>query len=358
MTLKGLEEVHWAALWVGGGLEARVLPQLLEQVASGTEGAALHALTELRRTVSIGRQWSEAAAPTVPFLVQALARAEDGRRQPIVELLHDVGAGSRRALFPARPVQGSSFEPEPPEDEEEDEFEEVAIRLPSAAEQARWQLECHVSVELVLPVVLPLLEEVDDALVSSVIALLASFPEAAPLSTPALWKLAREEDDSPLGGQALVALAQLGAAGVVDAARVTTDAHQGTPLAFWAAVADVLASSVPNAVAIHQLIGLPKGWGREPCPFTGKISRLRRRVLGRLPRASVRQAIAAVVAHPDFASRISGARLVVRWAVASSGEDRRAALKVLAQRGPWGDPSFVRLLEEYELPTVPHELVG
>lgn len=230
MTVKGLEEVRWAALWVDAGLDPRVLPGLLEQIATGTEAEAALALTGVRRTVSAGRLWSEAAAPTVPFLVQALARSDE-RRRLIVELLHDLGVGSGRALFPARPARGTSFEPEP-EENDEDDFEEVALTMPSAADQARWQRECNVSVELVLPALLPLLEEVDDALVSSVIALLASFPEAAALSTPALWKLAREEDDSPLGGQALVALAQLGAPGVVDAARVTTDAHQGTPLAF------------------------------------------------------------------------------------------------------------------------------
>ncbi|MFZ5439361.1 MAG: hypothetical protein ACOZQL_05095 [Myxococcota bacterium] len=350
MKLHGLDEVQWESLRVDFGLDARRVPFLLQQLATGTTAEATQALTELRRTVSAGRQCSEAAPPTIPFLAQVLTqRDEVGLRRLLVELLHELGAGPARALFPAPPPR-PCFEPEPPEDEDDGEFL-------SPADKAQWQLECHVSVELLLPAVLPLLEDVNDGLVSATIALLASFPEAAALTTPALWKLAREEDDSPLGGQALVALAYLRAPGVADAARVTFDAHQGSPLAFWAATADVLASPAPSAIALHQVFGLPRAQHRQPCPFTGTVARLQRRVLGRLPRASVTHAIAAVSSHPDFVSELEGARCVVRWAASSTGDDRRRALTILAQRGPWGLAAFVRLLEEYGFPTAPHALL-
>lgn len=335
MALSGLDGVAWRELWVGDDQDARLLPPLLEQIAAGAS-TARGALASVRVLV-LADQPSEVAIHAPPFLVQALQQNGDAvLRRELVELLHDLALGGARRLFPQRgrlPIAAPSFE-----------------GGPSAYDRELWADQCHATVELLIPALLPFLEEVDDALVSSVIALLAAFSGAASVSSPALWKLAREEDDSALGGQALIALAQLGVSGVSDAARVMTDEHHGSALAFWSAAADVLASRRPSAVAIHHLVTLPADSSTLRCPFTGSAGKLQKRLLKNLPAGSFALALSAVSANPSLLEKDSGLRLLVRWTAGSTGEERRVGLGLLLRHARWDDTRFVRLLEEYELP--------
>ncbi len=244
-------------------------------------------------------------------------------------------------------------------DEDADDFgfddDDVA---PARAERQwlrpRWQRDCALAVELSLPALTPLLDDVDDELVSRLIALFGPFRTAANHLAPALWKLAREEDDSVLGPQALVALAQLGVPGASEAARVASDQHVDTQPGLYAAVADILASVLPTPSSIHTVVGTPKAWHAQFCPFVGTVERLQRRVLRYVPLGARALVVQAFERGNTELPRLVVAQLLLRFANITNAnvldEVQRSALALVAQRGPWSRVELTDMLDEIGLP--------
>lgn len=345
----GSHEVDWARLQAERQRPFDI-PALLARALEHDPGEALG---HLRRAVFGSRRLWAVTSPAVPFLVRLASISTNPQlSRGVVELLHDVALGRGRGAFPllvnverlladaAAVEAGTSRGPD-------GENPRIAI----------FKRDTFFAVELSLESLLPLLEAVNDALVSAVIALVAEFPAAAPTTTPALWRLVHEEDDGPLGGQALVALAQLGAEGVAFASRVTADAQRGTTAGFFASAADCLASPEPDPTSVHELLSLPRARAGEPCPFTSSVGTLQMRVVRRLPRSAHARVIRALGTGQMAFQADQTARLLLELSRISGpprDELQREALSGLLAL-EWS-PTVLTLLREYDLPTSRDEL--
>ncbi|MFT3839135.1 MAG: hypothetical protein QM723_19290 [Myxococcaceae bacterium] len=240
-----------------------------------------------------GSRWG-VSAKTIPFLVEIFRASEDRQvRRFIATYLHHLAYGYPTDTFP-KPFEIEKLEGYAAEIEKKlpqsvldgDAFGTLPEGTePEAAGDAElvWMRDCYRGVESSLEQLLEGLEDTDDALVEQMIALVGAFPRRRAVVAPALWKLVREEQDSALSGEALVALAYAGEPGIVEAARVLLDASEG-PARVYAAFAELLAANGQlSAPARDQLLEVPAALQQRACPFTGRLANLVNRALVRLP---------------------------------------------------------------------------
>jgi hypothetical protein len=328
----------------------------------------------LERNLLDGEAGSASVA-VIPFLLELVeADLAPERSAFAITLLHRLAVIHPRERFPTAFDLSPLLDEAPAPPERDDELEDQLVAEgdpveeeepdPRASGGLPWALQCYLLVEAALPVFRQRLDEVDDRVVSSAIALLASFPTSAEASIDALRKLALDEDDSPLGGQALVALAQLKARDARTMAQVMCDAvgdqHAGS---FFAAVADVLAAPTDGPArgkvspgAIHRILAVPELWLALPCPFTGTLATLRYRALSRIWTLSKRELVellSVVLPQASAAAKSEATQLLLR-ACSAAGPRldalQRTALGLLVEHGAWSR-STRALLRDAGLPT-------
>jgi hypothetical protein len=313
----------------------------------------------LEHTLLSGEAGSASVA-VIPFLLELV----DGDLAPersafAITLLHRLAVTRPRERFPAAFDLSPLLDEAPPPSERDEELEAQLLEEgdqveeeepdPRASGGLPWALQCYLLVEAALPVFRRRLDEVDDRVVSSVVALLASFPTSAEASIDALRKLALDEDDTPLGGQAIVALAQLKAHDARAMAQVMCDAvgdqHAGS---FFAAVADVLAAPTDGPArgkvspsSIHRILAVPEPWLALPCPFTGTLATLHYRALSRIWTPSKRELVellSVLLPQASAAAKGEATRLLLRACSAAGprlDDLQRTALRLLAEHGIW-----------------------
>jgi hypothetical protein len=386
--LEGLEAIDWSRYHHAYG-PATDVPGLLRALANEDDAPPELKAAAKKQGKSVAAQvrwvlWGNvfhqgsvwgASAKVVPF-VATLARAESldvEVREFAVIYLHHLARGYPQGEWPhpfeLEPLLAACASVEaaklPQSVLDGDAYGELPPGTDADAASrvsVVWVRDCFLAVEKEVPRLLPLLDDLD--LAPGAIALCASFPRVADQTTPALWKVAREETDSALGGMALVALAQLGAPGVSDAARVMCDAvdvrHAG---AVYAAVADVLSAprDTLSPASQQHLLQVPEKWREESCPFTGSLGALVDRMMLRLPRSAhgeVLKRLGAALAEARGFGKLGPMRnllqLVELAGVASLDERQREVIGLIAEHGDWGqmiNANQGSMLRDVGLPT-------
>jgi len=400
MKLAGLEAIEWSRYHHAYGAATDV-PELLNALADPeTAGPALRA--EARKQKATIREHVEwvlwgnvfhqgsvwgVSAKVVPFiaeLARTVALPAETRRFA-VSYLHHLARGYPDSEFP-RPFALDELLPLCAELEaatlpqqviDGDAFRDVEGADPEAVGRVHllWLRDCFLAVEREVPSLVPLLDETDDELVAHVMALAASFPRVSATVLPALWKLAREETATALGGMALLALGALGQPGVSDAARVPCDTvatpHRGTTSP---AGADVLFGGAGDGVSpssVHHVLNVAEAWLEHDCPFAGSLGSLLNRAVLRLPesaRESVVDSLEKALRKASGFGKLDPMVNLLRLARFAPGEAglpplsplQRRVVSALAEHGDWGAKAInanqAGLLREVGLPTTREEL--
>jgi hypothetical protein len=354
-------------------------PWLVADARESQSSVFRYTAYRLERDLLNGEPGSAAVA-VIPFLLELV----DGDLAPertafLITLLHGLAVKRPRMRFPTAFDLSPLLDEAPPPPERDDELENDLVAEgyvveeeepdPRASGGFSWALQCYLLVEAALPDFRRRLDEVNDRVVSSAVALLASFPTSAEASIDALRKLALDEDDTPLGGQAIVALAQLKARDAQAMAQVMCDAvgdqHAGS---FFAAVADVLATPTDgpargrvNPSSIHRILAVPEPWLALPCPFTGTLATMRYRALSRIWTPSKQELVellSVVLPQASAAAKGEATRLLLRACSAAGprlDDLQRTALGLLAEHGTWSRNTKA-LLRNVGLPTRRDEL--
>lgn len=282
-----VRDVEWTRFHHAYG-PAEDVPELLLAVANADHDieAFSNATSALWGNVfHQGTRWG-VTSKTVPFFIELLANGPRlaRARRFLVVYLHHLALGYPESVFPGhfplgevvaigaelealglprRALDGDIFG-----DELEPEVAAVHDRI-----TALWERDCFLAVERGVPTIVTVLDDADDGVALEAMALLSSFPGQKQTSEPALWRVANDPASEGRRGPALVALARLGAEGVVNAARVLMDADDGLD-GVYAAAAEVLASDDPSEIARRRLTELPEGSEELECPFVETVGSL------------------------------------------------------------------------------------
>lgn len=388
--LDGLDAVDWRRYHHAYG-PATDVPGLLRALADPSRAPPTLRLRE-GQTVFTAVTWSlwgnvfhqgsvwGVTAKVIPFLVEVLeARRPPEVRRFLVRYLHHLPFGYPTDLFPkpfdlegveetARKVEAAGL---PQAVIDGDAFGDAVEHLDTDAVRnvgAVWVRDCYLGVEAHVERLAAFIDDPDDEVAAGALAVLGSFPRKAALTAPALWTAAREEGARVHAGMALVALAQLGAPKVSEAAQVLADAAPGLT-GLYAAVADLLASKgAPSPASQHQLLSAPVEWEQQECPFAGSVGNLVNRALVRLPvsaRGAVITALGAALERAKGFGKLDALGALLRVAGVRGGAaldpQARRVVELILAHGDWDkivNANQAELLRSFGLPDTRDGLAG
>jgi hypothetical protein len=248
--LKGLDEIHWAALSHAYG-PATDVPQWLRSLRSPDPEVREWA-REYWNIVHSGTRYA-ATAPAVPFLVELALAPDTPDRHWLVSLLTYVAIGCDAASLPEGIVEATvdqlartTLTPDPETDA-------------PGTDYPGWALAAYQAVQAAVPSLLGLLEDEDVRLRRATAHLLAWFPRWASNSLPLLRAQLAAEPDPDAKATMVVAVGLLagGRGETGDRPRLEQLLGDADAVVRWAAVVGLarLFPQAPPERAVAELLG-------------------------------------------------------------------------------------------------------
>jgi hypothetical protein len=366
--LDGLDAIDWTQLSHAYGpatdvpdlLRALVDPETAPESLRSNAKRAKHTIAEHVRSTLLnnvfhqGTVWS-ATPHVIPFLVEILRDGPDDEslREFLVAYLHQLALGHPADLFPAIIDPETYFaiadtKPDDPADPHS---------TPRLAGYAR---ACYRAVEGALTDIAPFASDARVSVATAAIALLGSF--RSDVAIDALREALRRHEGAPKA-YALVALAQLDASSVCDAAEALAS-DPDRLIAVHAAVARILArpDDCPERI-VELLTAVPGKLMNDASPFAETIGALVSRTLERLPPARTAIVVDALVASLPRAKGM--AKLSVMYSLlrlvfpdegapessADLSAPQRRVIESMLNYGEFGIGNFVLMLRDWGLPS-------